>query len=423
MDINKSEIIYVTKSSNLTIRCPLKLTKASFQWSGPPNLTSYSDNSEVNPAVKGVGISRDINKSEIIYVAKSSNLTIRCPFKSTKASFQWSGPPNLTSYSDNSKVNPAVKGVGISRGRENGKYNLIIYGFEESNEGVYQCLTLNDGKPVIHTFNFMLQINKLSPDKSNCTSVISITDSFTSTDQMHNENHQENTSGITRSEILLCCALVCILFFTMISYARNRHFTARNINIIGQHNDNAPTDQRALETESIHLYNTADDYSVHVFPDVGNGSMQGDDNDLESNSSLSSSMYINFEEDYIHPYDIPLYSFQDNKHDYEKLVHPEEYCVSVTHNGNDDEISITSTEINCSSITPRNVQIRHENIVRSSASSENKICEKYKNVHQCCDLTNIHIIGTNANTKNINQSSNCDITHHKHHVFDDISLD
>lgn len=34
-----------------------------------------------------------------------------------------------------------------------------------------------------------------SPNIINCTSVISITDSFKSTDQMHNEDLRENTSG------------------------------------------------------------------------------------------------------------------------------------------------------------------------------------------------------------------------------------
>lgn len=221
----------------------------------------------------------------------------------------------------------------------------------------------------------------------------------------------------------MCCALVCILFWKFISYARNRQYTTRNNNIVGQQNDNTQTDQHASETEDIHLYSTADDYSVHVNPVVRNGSMQGDDNVLESNSSISSSMDFDIDEDYIHPYDTPVYSFQDKKHEYEKLDHSGEYCASVTHNGNDDEISVTSTEINCTSITPRSVQIRHENIVRSSASNENKICKKYTKVHQCSDLTNIHIIGTNANTKNMNQSSNYDITHHKNHVLDDISLD
>lgn len=102
----------------------------------------------------------DVNKSEIIYVTKSSNVTILCPFKSAKAFLQWNGPPNLTSYSDNNAVNPAVKDVGIVRGRANGEYNLIVYGFEESNEGTYQCITVYDGKPVMYAVNVLLQISK-----------------------------------------------------------------------------------------------------------------------------------------------------------------------------------------------------------------------------------------------------------------------
>lgn len=208
----------------------------------------------------------------------------------------------------------------------------------------------------------------------------------------------------------------------MISFARNRHNTTRNINIIGQQNDNTPTDQIVLETESIHVYNTADDYSVHAFPVVGNGSMQGDDNDFESNSCISSSMDHNIQEDYIHPYNIPVYSFQDNKHEYEKLDHSGEYFTAISHDENDDKNSITSTDIICSSNTLGCVPIGHVHIVMSSSSKEDMICNKCRK-DQYSGLSNIHINGTNANTNSINQSSICGLTHNKHHVFDDISLD
>lgn len=204
----------------------------------------------------------------------------------------------------------------------------------------------------------------------------------------------------------------------MISYARNRQYITRKFNIIWQQNDNTPTDQRASETENIHLYSTVDDYSVQELPVVGDGRMQGGDNDYESNSSIPSRMDFDIEEDYIHPYNIPVYSFQDKKHDYEKLDHSGEYFASISHDGNDDEKSNTNTDIICSSITPKGVQIGHVNIVKSSLSNEDTICKTYTD-----GLTNIHINGTNANTNKINQSSNCEVTHHKHHVFDDISLD
>lgn len=73
---------------------------------------------------------------------------------------QWSGPPNFTTYNEHSAINPAVKDVEIIRSIENGEFNLIIYGFNESNEGAYQCLTLNEGKHVMHDFNVLLQISK-----------------------------------------------------------------------------------------------------------------------------------------------------------------------------------------------------------------------------------------------------------------------
>lgn len=102
----------------------------------------------------------DIYKSEILYVSKASNFTISCPFESVNFPVQWSGPPNLTVYSENSKINPALNNVGIIRGSANGELNLIIYDFEESNEGTYQCITLTDGKLVMYTMNVMLQISK-----------------------------------------------------------------------------------------------------------------------------------------------------------------------------------------------------------------------------------------------------------------------
>lgn len=208
----------------------------------------------------------------------------------------------------------------------------------------------------------------------------------------------------------------------MISYARNRHYTNSKFNIIGQQNDNTPTDQRASETENIHVYSTVDDYSVQEIPVVGNGSMQGDDNDYESNSSIQSRIDFDIEEDYMHPYNIPVYSFQDKKHEYEKLDHSGEYFASISHDGNDDEKSITSTDIICSSITSGCVPIGHVHIVESSLSKEDMICKKYTKDQQGV-LTDIHINGTNAHTKNLNQSSICGLTHNRHHVFDNISLD
>ncbi|CAG2254812.1 unnamed protein product [Mytilus edulis] len=135
------------------------------------NIQKNDENAKDDTQCLQENITSNINKSELLYVTRSSNLTIRCPFKSTNASLLWNGPPNLTSYSDNSVVNPAVKDVGIITGREHGEYNLIIYGFVESNEGAYQCSTLNDGQPVLRAFNVKLQIRKpvlsmsISPSK------------------------------------------------------------------------------------------------------------------------------------------------------------------------------------------------------------------------------------------------------------------
>ncbi|CAC5416677.1 unnamed protein product [Mytilus coruscus] len=248
----------------------------------------------------------------------------------------------------------------------------------EDNFQNYTCTANNTLNSIALREHIQLILTyKFSPDEINCTSVISITDSFTTADQMHNGKYQGNTSGITRREIILCCALVCMLVLTIILYARYRHYKTGNISIIEQHNDNTPTDQRASEGENIHLYSTADDYSVHLFPVGRNGSMQGDDNALESNSSISSSMDFDIEEDYIHPYDIPVYNSQDNNHEYEKINHCGEYFTSINKDGNEVEKSVSSTEIKCSSITPEIVQIGHVHIVKSSSFKRDKICHKY----------------------------------------------
>lgn len=194
--------------------------------------------------------------------------------------------------------------------------------------------------------------------------------------------------GITRREIILGCALVCMLVLTLIFYARYRHYKTRNISIIEQHNDNTTTDQTASEREIIHLYSTADDYSVHLFPVGRIGSMQGDDYALESNSSISSSMDFDIEEDYIHPYDIPVYNSQDNSHEYEKINHCGEDFTSINKDENEVEKTVSSTEIKCSSITPKIVQIG-VHIVKSSLFKGDKICHKCM-MNKGGGITNIH---------------------------------
>ncbi|CAC5357888.1 DSCAM [Mytilus coruscus] len=103
----------------------------------------------------------DLNRSEILFVSHSANFTINCPFQSVNNStVLWSGPPDLTTYSDKSTVNSEVKGVGISGDSANGEYNLIIYSFKESNEGSYQCSAVIGGMPFMKKFNVMLQISE-----------------------------------------------------------------------------------------------------------------------------------------------------------------------------------------------------------------------------------------------------------------------
>ncbi|CAC5412546.1 unnamed protein product [Mytilus coruscus] len=279
-------------------------------------------------------------------------------------------------------------GIVVSSGGP-GRLQYTFIPKQDDNFQNFTCTANNTLNSIALRDHIQLRLTyRFSPDEINCTSDINITDSFTTTDQMHNGNHQENTSGITRREIILCCALVFMLLLTIILYARNRHYTTRNISIGEQQGDHPPTGTSIAE--NIHLYSTADDYSVHLFPVSRNGSMQGYDNVLESNSSISSSMDFNVEGDYIHPYDILVYNSQDNNYEYEKLDHSGEYFTSITHDGNEDEKSVTSTDIKCSSITPGSVLIGHVIIVKSSSFNGDKICQKYTMENHGC-ITNKHV--------------------------------
>lgn len=98
-----------------------------------------------------------ITKSEKLYVSKFDNFTIKCPYKSKINKVTWSGPPNMTPYSSNGKVNDQVKGIDIIEDNENGESSLVIYGFNESKDGAYQCVTVNEGIPVNKDFILILQ--------------------------------------------------------------------------------------------------------------------------------------------------------------------------------------------------------------------------------------------------------------------------
>ncbi|XP_076109013.1 opioid-binding protein/cell adhesion molecule-like [Mytilus galloprovincialis] len=124
------------------------------------------------PIDRGISDHDDLNKCEILYVAKSANFTIKCPFKSENGTVVWSGPPNLNTYSDKETVSSKVKGIGIIGDSANGEYTLIIYGFDEPNEGLYQCSAVFDKKPIMYAFEVLLQTRQptismnISPSES-----------------------------------------------------------------------------------------------------------------------------------------------------------------------------------------------------------------------------------------------------------------
>lgn len=118
--------------------------------------SKWSNISEIaNRCILGI-----IIKSEIIYVEEYSDVIMYCPYVLTHDSFQWRGPPELTTYVDKGTISLNVKRIGIIGENATGKYSLIVNSFEESNEGEYQCSTVLDGKPVTTAFNVMLQIRE-----------------------------------------------------------------------------------------------------------------------------------------------------------------------------------------------------------------------------------------------------------------------
>lgn len=60
----------------------------------------------------------------------------------------------------NNMLSSEVKGIGITGENGKGEFNLVVYGFKETNEGIYQCSTMINNKPVDENFNIRLLISK-----------------------------------------------------------------------------------------------------------------------------------------------------------------------------------------------------------------------------------------------------------------------
>ncbi|VDH95494.1 Hypothetical predicted protein [Mytilus galloprovincialis] len=97
---------------------------------------------------------------ETVYAEKYRNITILCPFKSQDFPLQWNGPKKLRVYADNEKINPKIRGIGITGDNDNGEYNLVIYNFNKSNEGNYKCSTVQNGTAVQQNFELTLEHGK-----------------------------------------------------------------------------------------------------------------------------------------------------------------------------------------------------------------------------------------------------------------------
>lgn len=63
----------------------------------------------------------------------------------------------MSLYADNENINPEIRGIGITGDNDNGEYNLVIYNFNKSNEGNYKCSTVQNGTAVQHNFELTLE--------------------------------------------------------------------------------------------------------------------------------------------------------------------------------------------------------------------------------------------------------------------------
>lgn len=95
------------------------------------------------------------DSSDTIYVKVNSSVLFFCPLSSDTGAIIWRGPPDSMLYGINEKVNDDLQKDGrvkIVKEETTKQYNLKFEKFFESDQGLYKCDTIRDGKTTEHEF-------------------------------------------------------------------------------------------------------------------------------------------------------------------------------------------------------------------------------------------------------------------------------
>lgn len=88
-----------------------------------------------------------------MFVMRGATVNLSCPFKAVTTPISWQGPPNLTIYSKNRKINRQIDNVNrifVNGNIEKHQYNLSISNFTSSDTGLYRCDTLINRRSMRH---------------------------------------------------------------------------------------------------------------------------------------------------------------------------------------------------------------------------------------------------------------------------------
>ncbi|CAC5412856.1 unnamed protein product [Mytilus coruscus] len=99
------------------------------------------------------------DSSDIIYIKSNSSVLFTCPFSSDTGAVIWRGPPDLMLYGINEKMNdklPKNERITIIKDETTRQYNLYFEMFFESDQGLFKCDTIQNGKTTEHAFKTTL---------------------------------------------------------------------------------------------------------------------------------------------------------------------------------------------------------------------------------------------------------------------------
>lgn len=93
-----------------------------------------------------------------VFVKRGSTVNFSCPFIAVTTPITWRGPPNLTIYSINKKVNRQIdklNRIDVNGNSTPQQYNLSIFNFTKIDIGVYRCDTLINK----HSMKHFIEVN------------------------------------------------------------------------------------------------------------------------------------------------------------------------------------------------------------------------------------------------------------------------